>query len=355
MNDALKQLGIRFPIIQAPMAGTATPAMAAAVSNAGGLGSISIAAVNAAAGREMIRELRSATDAPFNVNVFCQEPSTPNAAVEQAWLKHLHPWFEALGAATPTELHDIYSSLYNDDAQLQVLLEERPAVVSLHLGLPPQARIDALKNAGIILLASATSLEEALQVQAAGIDMVVAQGIEAGGHRGVFDPHAADQGLPTKELVNLLAQHLSIPVIAAGGIMDGRDIADMLALGAVAAQLGTAFVLCPESAANAAYRQMLGSPRAATTRLTTVISGRPARGIVNRFIDEVGAPGHPQVPGFGIAYNGGKKLIEAAAKAGTPEFAAHWAGQGASRARSMPAAQLLGVLHDEYLAALSIL
>ncbi|MDE1169032.1 MAG: nitronate monooxygenase [Pseudomonas sp.] len=355
MNDALQTLGIGTPIIQAPMAGTATPAMAAAVSNAGGLGSISIAAVNAEAGRAMIGELRGLTDAPFNVNVFCQVPSTPNAAIEQAWLKHLHPWFAELGAATPGSLHDIYSSLYNDEAQLQVLLQERPAVVSLHLGLPPQACIDALKAAGIVLLASATSLEEGLRVQAAGIDMVVAQGFEAGGHRGIFDTQAVDQQLTTHQLVSLLVQHLDVPVIAAGGLMDGQDVAGVLALGACAAQLGTAFVLCPESAANAGYRQMLASPRASETRLTTVISGRPARGIVNRFIQEVGAPGHPPVPGFGIAYNAGKKLIEAASKAGTPEFAAHWAGTGATRARSLPAGELVQVLHDEYLAARSTL
>jgi len=351
MNDAIRLLGIEYPIIQAPMAGTATPAMAAAVSNAGGLGSISIAAVNAAAGQKMIAETRAATAKPFNINVFCNQPSTPQAQVEQTWLAHLRPFFAEFGAEPPAQIADIYTSFCTDDAQLEVLLAERPPVVSFHLGLPPQARIDALKEAGIVLLASATTLDEAFAVQDAGIDMVVAQGIEAGGHRGIFDPELGDQGIGTTALVRVFAKHLKLPVIAAGGIMDGAGIASVMALGACAAQLGTAFVLCPESAANPTYRAMLASERARVTQVTSVISGRPARGIVNRFMREVGASGHPSVPGFGIAYNAGKKLIEAAAAAGNPEFAAHWAGQGAALARSLPAAQLVATLQEEYLAA----
>lgn len=343
-------LGIDLPVIQAPMAGTATPALAAAVSNAGGLGSISIAAVQAEAGRQMIRETRAATAKPFNINVFCHRLSVADAAKERAWLTHLQPYFAEFGAAAPETIRDIYCSFQEDEGQLQVLLEERPPIVSFHLGLPPQERIDALKQAGITLLASATTLEEGLLAQDAGIDIIVAQGIEAGGHRGVFDP-ACDQGIGTLALVRVLVKHLSRPVIAAGGIMDGAGIAAAMNLGACAAQLGTAFILCPESAANEAYRQMLGSERARHTQVTKVISGRPARGIVNRFMAEVGAPGHPEVPGFGIAYDAGKQLIAAAAKAGNAEFAAHWAGQGAALARAMPAAELVAVLQREYLAA----
>ncbi|UQY35465.1 nitronate monooxygenase [Pseudomonas fulva] len=343
-------LGIDLPIIQAPMAGTATPALAAAVSNAGGLGSISIAAVQAEAGRQMIRETRAATGKPFNINVFCHRLSVADAAVERAWLAHLQPYFAEFGAVAPAAIRDIYCSFQEDEGQLEVLLEERPPIVSFHLGLPPQERIDALKRAGITLLASATTLEEGLLAQEAGIDIIVAQGIEAGGHRGVFDP-AHDQGIGTLALVRVLVKHLSRPVIAAGGIMDGAGIAAVMNLGACAAQLGTAFILCPESAANEAYRRMLGSERAQLTQVTRVISGRPARGIVNRFMAEVGAPGHPAVPGFGIAYDAGKQLIAAAAKAGNAEFAAHWAGQGAALARAMPAAELVEVLQREYLVA----
>ena len=350
MNPLHKLLGIDCPIIQAPMAGVSTVALAAAVSNAGALGSIAIVALEADAARNMLGQLHAATAAPFNVNVFCHQPAAPDAAVEAAWLDHLAPFFAEFGAAPPAALHDIYHSFSDGEGQLQVLLERPPRVVSFHLGLPPPSHIDALKRAGMTLLASATNLDEALLVQAAGVDVVVAQGAEAGGHRGVFDVAAADPQLATMDLVRLLVQRLSIPVVATGGIMDGTDIAAMTAAGALAAQLGTAFVPCVESSATAAHRAMLASERALQTQFTTVISGRPARGIGNRFMREVGAAGHPAVPGFGIAYNGGKKLAEAAAAAGSAEFAAHWAGANAVRARAMPAAQLVALLRQEYVA-----
>ena len=347
MQSLESRLDLQCPIIQAPMAGTASPALAAAVSNAGGLGSISIAAVNSEAGRRMIRELRGLTERSFNVNVFCHRPSVIDVNLQSGWLEYLAPWFAEFGVPQPPAIEDIYTSFCDGNAQLQVLLEERPAVVSFHLGLPPDGHIQALRAAGILLLASATSISEGLAAQSAGVDWVVAQGIEAGGHRGIFDPHVADHQLGTLALVQQLTAALDVPVIAAGGLMNGGDIRTALASGASAAQLGTAFILCPESAANAAYRKMLGSRRAADTTLTQVISGRPARGIVNRFTREVGAPGHPQVPGFGIAYDAGKQLIAAAANVGNPEFAAHWAGQGALQARELPAAQLLALLRRE--------
>lgn len=348
MSHPFTSLGLAHPIIQAPMAGTATPALAAAVCEAGGLGSISIAAADIDTARKMIRQLRGLTAKPFNVNVFCHQPSVANAQVERAWLTHLAPFFAEFGQSAPAAIQDIYTTFRGSEAQLQLLLEERPAVVSFHLGLPEQGYIDALKAAGIILFASATQLEEGLAAQAAGVDLVVAQGIEAGGHRGVFDPKAADAQLPTLALLEQLLKGLNIPVIAAGGLMDGGDIRRVLDMGAVAAQLGTAFVLCPESAANPAYRRMLASERAGTTALTDVISGRPARGMVNRFMREVGAAGHPLVPDFGIAYNAGKQLSEAASKAGSDEFSPFWAGQQALRARAMPAGELMAVLVGEY-------
>lgn len=348
MSRLFTSLGIRHPIIQAPMAGTATPELAAAVSEAGGLGSISIAAVDIATGRKMIRDLRERTAKAFNVNVFCHTPSVPDPLVERNWLDHLAPFFAEFKAPAPSSLHDIYTSFGADDAQLRLLLEERPAVVSFHLGLPPQSHIDALKAAGIVLFASATDVAQALAIQAAGVDAVVAQGIEAGGHRGVFDPLAADEQYSTLDLLEALRQRLSIAVIAAGGLMEGADIRNVLNRGAIAAQLGTAFVLCPESSANAAYRQMLASERASVTALTQVISGRPARGIVNRFITQVGVSDHPPVPGFGIAYNAGKLLSEAASKANNHEFSPFWAGTQAARAIALPAAELMALLIKQY-------
>ena len=253
-RSLLALLGIATPIIQAPMAGVSTPAMAAAVSEAGGLGSLGVGAMDADGARQAIRETRALTGKPFNINVFCHVPAVANAARERAWLDYLAPRFAEYGATPPASLREIYKTFVGDDAMFQMLLEEKPAVVSFHFGLPAQQTIDALHAAGIVLLASATSLQEARRIEAAGIDAIVAQGIEAGGHRGVFDPAGYDEGLGTLALVRVLARHTRLPVIAAGGIMDGAGIAAVLALGAQAAQMGTAFVGCAESAADAAYR-----------------------------------------------------------------------------------------------------
>lgn len=340
-------LHIEYPIIQAPMAGVSTPALAAAVSNAGGLGSIAVGAVDAAQARAMIAQTRALTARPFNVNLFCHAPARSDPARDAAWLAHLRPYFAEFGAAPPSVLHEIYRSFNHDDAMLEMLLETRPKVVSLHFGLPPQDRLDALKQAGIVLAATATTLAEGEQLQQAGIDLIVAQGVEAGGHRGVFEPALGDAGIGVLALTRLLVQRTALPVIAAGGIMDGAGIAAALMLGAGAAQLGTAFVLAPESSANAAYRAMLKSARARDTQITAAISGRAARGIVNRIVREVGAPGMPTPPDYPVTYDAGKALHEAASARGNYEFAAHWAGQAAVLAREMPAAQLLQVLADE--------
>lgn len=348
MRQPLCQLlGIQYPIIQAPMAGVSTPQLAAAVSNAGGLGSLGVGASTPAQVRELIAATRALTDRPFNLNLFCHRPAQPDATREAAWLAHLEPFFAEFGARPPAALAEPYPSFLADPAMLELLLAERPAVVSFHFGLPDTATIRALKAAGIVLLASATSLDEALQVQAAGLDGVIAQGIEAGGHRGVFAPEQGDVGLGTLALVRLLVHHVRLPVIAAGGIMDGAGIAAVLALGAGAAQLGTAFILCPESSANAAYRAALQSPQAEHTAITAAISGRPARGLVNRMHLEVDVPGVPR-PDYPIAYAAGKALHAAASARGCEDFAAYWAGQGAPLARALPAAELLRLLVEEW-------
>lgn len=347
LDTFLQRLGIERPIIQAPMAGVSTPEMAAAVSNAGGLGSIGVGAVDADGTRRMIAEVRSKTDRPFNVNVFCHRPAVANAAREAAWLARLGPEFTRYGAKPPARLTEIYESFLNDDARLAVLLEERPAIVSFHFGLPPRERIEALRAAGIVLLASATSLAEGRAVAAAGVDAVVAQGYEAGGHRGVFDPDAPDACLGTVALTRLLAIRLDLPVIAAGGIMDGAGIAASLMLGAVAAQLGTAFIACPESSADAGYRAALLGPPAEGTVMTRVISGRPARCLANRFtaLEQEGV--RDAVPEYPIAYDAGKALHAAAKATGEFGYGAQWAGQGAPLARVMPAGELVRQLGRE--------
>ncbi len=343
----LARLGISHPIIQAPMAGTATPALAAAVSNAGGLGSLGIGASTVEQARRMIQETRALTSQPFNVNVFCHAAAQRDAAREAAWVDYLAPLFAEVGATLPTSLEEIYPTFVGDEAALNMLLEERPAVVSFHFGLPPAAHLAALRQAGIVTLATATNLQEARLIEQAGGDAVIAQGIEAGGHRGIFDPDGNDERLPTAVLTRLLVRELSVPVIAAGGIMDGAGIRAMLDLGAAAAQLGTAFILCPESAANAAYRQNLKSERAATTRLTSALSGRPARGIVNQIIARGEAADAPAVAPYPVAYDAAKQLHAVAARQDNHEFAAHWAGQGAPLAREFDAATLVRTLVGE--------
>ncbi|WP_213359278.1 NAD(P)H-dependent flavin oxidoreductase [Brachymonas denitrificans] len=344
----LARLGIRYPIIQAPMTGTSTPRLAAAVSNAGGLGSLGIGANTLEQARQMIAETRALTDKPFNVNVFCHAPAQRDAAREAAWVQHLAPLFAEVGATPPDALNEIYRTFVNDDAALQMLLELRPTVVSFHFGLPSPQALTALREAGILTMATATSLQEARWIEQAGIDAIVAQGIEAGGHRGMFDPQAPDECWSTAVLVRMLVQQTRLPIVGAGGIMDGAGIRAMLDLGAAAAQLGTAFVLCPESAANVAYRQNLKSERAARTRLTEVISGRPARGMVNRLITFGEAAGSPPTAGYPMTYDVAKQLNAVASQQGNHEFAAQWAGQGAPLAREMSAAELMQVLVREW-------
>jgi len=344
----LAGLGIEHPIIQAPMAGTSSPAMAAAVAEAGALGSIGVGATNAAGTRKMIAEIRQRTDRPFNVNLFCHQPPRPDAAGDAAWIETLRPEFAQFGAEPPKALTEIYKSFVEDDEMLAALLEERPKVVSFHFGLPGAARISALREAGIVLLGSATNPAEAKALQQAGLHGVVAQGYEAGGHRGIFDPEAEDSRLGTLALTRLLVRDLSIPVISAGGIMDGAGIAAALKLGAQAAQLGTAFVACPESLADEGYRAALRSEAAHHTTMTPAISGRPARCLANRFtrIAPIGVAAYPR------AYDIGKALNAAAKAGGDFGYGAQWAGQGAPLARAMPAGELVKLLVEELRAAI---
>ena len=355
-SDLLARLGLRHPIFQAPMAGVSTPRLAAAVSNAGGLGALGIGASTAAQARAMIEETFALTDRPFNVNVFCHAPAADDPAGDAAWLAHLAPRFQALGLTPPTQLREIYRSFVQADDVFALLLELRPAVVSFHFGLPAPAWIAALRQAGIVTLATATCLAEARQIEAAGVDAIVAQGIEAGGHRGLFDPSAPDERLSTLVLLQRLRRDTRLPLIAAGGLMDGAGIRAALALGAVAAQLGTAFVLCPESAADAAYRAALQGERAEHTRLTSVLSGRPARGLLSPFIAEgEQLPAGLAPAAYPRAYDATKQLHAAASRGGhsdhatdhATDYAAHWAGQGAPLARALPAAALIDTLVAE--------
>ncbi|MCP3717390.1 nitronate monooxygenase family protein [Paraburkholderia sp. CNPSo 3281] len=349
-NSLLVSLGVTRPIFLSPMAGTGTVTLAAAVSNAGGLGALAVGAMSPARAHEAIAELRERTDRPFNINVFTHAPPVVDAAANERWLNYLSPRFAAFGAEPPASLSAIYPSFVEDDAMLDVLLRQRPPVVSFHFGLPSAERIAALRQAGCLLFATATSLEEAQRIEAAQVDVIVAQGIEAGGHRGVFDPAARDERLSTLALVAAIARRTRLPVVAAGGIMTGGGIAAALAAGAQAAQLGTVFIDTPESAADAAYRAALAAPDRGTA-LTLAISGRPARCLESRFTVLDRDPGRPPTPPYPVAYDAGKALNAAAAARGDAGFAGHWAGQGVALSRRLPAAQLIETLVFELRAA----
>lgn len=348
--DLLEQLGLSVPLVQAPMAGVATPELAAAVSNAGALGSLGVGATNAEGAQKMIKALQAATSASFNVNVFVHKDPTPDPQIAARWCAALAPEFARFNASPPQALQVIYKSFANDDAMLRTLVQMAPPVVSFHFGLPDPLRIAALKQAGCLLFASATNLPEAQAAQNAGIDAIVAQGHEAGGHRGIFDPAGPDERLSTEQLTRLLTANISRPVIAAGGIMDGKDIRAALGWGAAAAQMGTAFVACPESAADAAYRTALSAASSSAnqggTVITPAISGRPARCLANRFTAWAADQTNP-IPAYPTAYDAGKALNAVAKACGEHGYGAQWAGTGAARARPMAAAALVQTLARE--------
>ncbi len=345
----LPRLDVRLPIVQAPMAGISTPALAAEVSNSGGLGSLGIAAMTPHQARAAIEETSRLTSNPFNVNVFCHAPAKPDPVREEAWLRYLSPLFQEFGQKPPDQLQLLYKSFQEDDEMLQLLLDLKPAVVSFHFGLPSAEKIHALHEAGILLLATATNPDEAGQIAAAKLDGIVAQGFEAGGHRGTFRPDLRDECLGAFTLTRLILKNFSLPVITAGGIMDGAGIAAALSMGAEAAQLGTAFVTCAESAADSAYREALAACASLGTVMTRTISGRSARGLSNRFtaLGEVSAC--PDLPDYPLPYFAGKALHTAAKQRGSSAFAAHWAGQGVAMLRPRPAAELVMLLSEEIL------
>lgn len=347
MLDFCKRLSLELPLIQAPMAGVSTPVLAAQVCNAGALGSLAVGHLTPDKARQSILDLRMQTQRAFNVNLFVHAPCQPDPIGERVWLDALAPVFAQYGTTPPPALKTIYASLSESPAMLEVLVETAPACVSFHFGLPDNDAICRLKAAGCLLLASVTSGTEAAQAEHAGIDVLIAQGWEAGGHRGMFDPDAPDAKLPTLALVRELTQHGRCPVVAAGGIMDGAGIRRALDAGAVAAQLGTAFLACPESAADEAYRTHLQSDAAHHTVMTRLISGRPARCLANRFTALARQPDLPSPPAYPRAYDAGKALNAAARAQGESGFGAQWAGQGAPLVRPMNAADLVHLLAAE--------
>lgn len=345
-NRATQLLGIEVPLIQAPMAGVSTPALACAVTAAGALGSIAVGAMNPEAADRVIGKTLGLATGPINVNLFVHESPRRDPDREAAWIEALTPSFQAFSAAPPKALTEIYRSFNQDDDQLAVLLAHRPPVVSFHFGVPAPDRVNALKAYGAVLLATATGAAEAQRLEAAGIDLIIAQGFEAGGHRGVFDP-AQDDSLTTLTLLPEILAAVQLPVMVAGGLLTGADIAGAMALGAAGAQLGTAFVGCPESAASTAHRRALADEQMRTAP-TRAISGRPARAIVNRLVRALDRYGD-SAPDYPLPYDAAKQLAVAAEALGAHDLAAWWASGRVPQARQLPAGELVELLKAELL------
>jgi nitronate monooxygenase len=343
-SDLSDLLGIEHPIIQAPMAGASTPAMAAAVSNAGGLGSLGCAAYSLDQLRNACEAVRASTNGPYNLNFFVHEAPAAPADDATPMRERLAAYYEELGIAGRPALDPIMPPF--DAAMLEVVLAARPKVVSFHFGLPAPELLAPLKEAGAIVLGSATTVTEARRLEAGGVDAIIAQGFEAGGHRGTFAIGGNAGEVGTMALVPQVVDAVSVPVIAAGGIADGRGIAAAFALGASGAQIGTAFLSCPEAGISPAYRQALAAVGDDATRLTRAFSGRLARAIGNRFVAEMAAHQEAAAP-FPLQRRLVAPLTAAAEARGSADFTSLWAGQAVPLSRAMPAAELFETLVAE--------
>jgi nitronate monooxygenase len=343
---------IEHPLILSPMAGFCTAELAAAVSNAGGLGSIGCGPVPPQQAAKIIADLRRLTTKPISVNFFCHDPAKSDPARERAWHDRLSPYHRELGldpAITPPRV-DL--APFGEDA-CGVIESTRPEVVSFHFGLPAPHLVARIKAAGCKIISSATTVEEACWLEAHGADAVIAQGLEAGGHRGMFlDPdhnRALASQVTTLALVPQVAAAVSVPVIAAGGIADGRGIAAALALGASGVQMGTAFLLCPEAATPPVHRGALRDAGRHKTVVTNVFTGHPARVLANRFVVEAG-PMSDAVPDFPFPLGELAPLRAAAERNGSHDFTPLWSGQSAALTREMPARALMETLTSEAVA-----
>jgi len=331
-------LGTTLPIIQAPMAGMQGSALAAAVCNAGGLGSLPCAMLSPQQLRDELTQLRQLTDMPFNVNFFCHTPPAPDAAREARWRSALAPYYADYGIDPSSIAAGPGRNPFSEETA--ALVEAfRPAVVSFHFGLPHTDLLQRVKAWGAKVLSSATTVEEALWLQEHGADAIIAQGLEAGGHRGMFLSDNITTQVGTFALLPQIVQAVNLPVIAAGGIADARGVAAAMVLGASAVQVGTAYMLCPEATTSALHRAALQSPAARHTALTNLFTGRPARGIVNRVIRELG-PLSAATPQFPLATTAMAPLRAKAEAAGRSDFSPLWSGQNASGCKSIPAAEL---------------
>ena len=343
MSEILQDLlGIELPIVQAPMAGVQGSALAVAVSNAGGLGSLPCAMLSLDALRAELAAIKAQTDRPFNVNFFCHTPAAPNEEREAAWRAALAPYYKEYGidpAAIPAGPGRAPFS-----AEAAAVLEEfRPPVVSFHFGLPAPELLARVRACNTMVLCTATTVAEARWLAAQGVDAIIAQGLEAGGHRGNFLSDDMSTQVGTLALLPQIVREVNIPVIAAGGIADAQGVAAAMALGAAGVQVGTAYLLCPEASTSALHRAALKSEAIRHTALTNLFTGRPARGIVNRIIRELG-PMSAATPAFPLAASAIAPLRSRAEAEGSGDFSPLWSGQNATGCRELPAADLTRAL-----------
>jgi nitronate monooxygenase len=343
-KDFIRRLGIDHPLLLAPMAGeTAKPALAIAVSNAGALGALGGAYMAPQTLREAIRAIRAGTQRPFHINLFAPTSWTADPAKMAAYREELGQAHAALGLAGP-DLPNSYEESF--EAQFAVVLEEVPPVFSTTFGALAPDRVEALKSRGILVLGTATTVAEARALAQTGVDAIIAQGAEAGGHRGSFLASVEHSLVGTMALVPQIVSAVNLPVIAAGGIGDGRGIAAALCLGASAVALGTSFLLADEMALSPGYKALLQSEQAENTALTRAFSGRHARGIRNAFLDRL-AGRDDIIPDFPVANAMSKAMRGAASKAGQTDYQSLWAGQAARLARPEPAAAIIARLLAE--------
>ena len=336
--DALRSLlGVDLPIVQAPMAGAQGAELAIAAAEAGALGSIPCAMLDAAGMRREIAAFAAATRRPLNLNFFCHTEPAADPERERLWRRTLAPYFEELGLDPAAEAPAVRRAPFGAEAAA-IVEEVRPRIVSFHFGLPAEDLLARVKRTGAKILASATTVDEAHWLEARGVDAIVAQGLEAGGHRGHFLSDDASRQLGTFALVPQIVRAVRLPVIAAGGIADAAGVAAALALGAAGVQVGTAYLLCPEARTSAVHRAALRSA-AAHTVLTTLFSGRLARGIVNRLIRDLGAT-NPAVPPFPLASAALAPLRAKAESLDRDDFSPLWSGQNPTGCREAPAAEI---------------
>ena len=328
----------QFPLIQAPMAGVQDHRLAVAVSNAGGLGSLPAAMLSMEVLKAELTQLSAKTDKPYNVNFFCHTPPTFSEAREAIWRAALKPYYEELGLDANNIPAGPGRAPFTHEAA-EVLEAFKPAVVSFHFGLPSADLLARVRSWGSKIISSATTVEEALSLVSQGVDAVIAQGLEAGGHRGHFLSHDLTKQTGTFALLPQIVRAVKIPVIAAGGIADAAGVSAALALGASAVQIGTAYLLCDEAMTSPLHRAALKSPAAVHTALTNLVTGRPARGIVNRLMRELGAISDKS-PEFPLATGAIAPLRAAAEKIGCEDFTHLWSGQNASGCREISAAEL---------------